>query len=164
MFSVKAVRISVKAAAGARRNACVSKNAQWLRPSRSHGLTFFSILSRQVYGMNQACNHRFYLSAKFGALNQRINEIRFSENQRWPLRHSLTLRFAKPLTLWASGCLTWLQCFLGHHRPTLTTVYMPPLPCMQAALERSSNPKLTLGREYFIKQYVLLLWLLLSQC
>ena len=39
-----------------------------------------------------------------------------------------------------SGCLTWLQCFLGHHRPSWTKLYMPPLPCMQAAPQRSSSP------------------------
>ena len=37
---------------------------------------------------------------------------------------------------------------------------MPPLPCMQAALERSSNPNLTLERENFINWHVSLLWLL----
>ena len=61
-------------------NACVSKTAQWRRPSRRrNGLTIFSFLSRQVCGMNQAFNHLVYLFAKFGALNQRINEIRSNE-------------------------------------------------------------------------------------
>ena len=51
-------------------NACVSNKAQWLCPSRrSNSLTIFSMLSRQVCGLNQACNHLVYLSAKFGALN-----------------------------------------------------------------------------------------------
>ena len=51
-----------------------------LRPSkRRNGLTIFSILSLQVCGLNQACNHLVYLSAKFGGLNQRINEIRSAE-------------------------------------------------------------------------------------
>ena len=43
-------------------------------------LTIFSILSWQVCGLNQACKHLGYLSAKFGALNQRIKKIKSSEN------------------------------------------------------------------------------------
>ena len=53
-----------------------------------------------------------------------------------------------------SGCVTLLQCFLGHHGPSWTTVYMPALPFMQAALDKPSNPNFTLGREIFIKYYV----------
>ena len=102
-------------------------------------LHWFSILCRQVCSMNQVCNHLLYLSAKFGALNQRINrdKTRSSENQLWALGlpQVLTLRFVNQSP---SGCLTWLQCFLGHHRPSWTTVYMPTLCSMQAALERSS--------------------------
>ena len=82
-------------------NACVSKKAQWLCPSRRrNGLTIYSNLSRHVCGINQVCNHLVYLSAKFGALNHRINEIWSSENQWWPPPHVLFLRFVKPLTLW----------------------------------------------------------------
>ena len=70
VVSVKAVRISIKA----------GRTLQWWRPSRRlNGLTIFSILSGQVCGMNQVCYHLVYLSAKFGALNQRINEISFSD-------------------------------------------------------------------------------------
>ena len=58
--------------------------------------------------MNQVCNHLLYLSAKFGALNQRIKEIRSSENQWWPLPQIVTLRFVKQLTLWLSDLAAML--------------------------------------------------------
>lgn len=62
--------------------------------------TIFRVLSRQVFCMKQVCNHLVNLSAKFGALNQRINEIRSSENLWWPLPQVLTLRSVKPHILW----------------------------------------------------------------
>ena len=73
-----------------RRNATPFKEAQ--RPQCRH--TNFSILSRKVCSTNQVCNHLVYLSAKFGALNQRINEIRSSENQWWLLSRVVNMRFA----------------------------------------------------------------------
>ena len=86
----------------------------------------------------QACNHLVYLSAKFGVLNQRINEIRSSENQWWPLGPTPSVTDSQICKTThsesLSGCVTWLQCFLWHHGPLWTTVYMPPLSCMQAAL------------------------------
>ena len=43
-------------------NACVSEKAQWMCPSRRrNGLTIFNILSRQVCGLKQVCNHLVYL-------------------------------------------------------------------------------------------------------
>ena len=68
----------------------------------------FSILSRQVCRTNQVCNHLVYLSAKFGELNQRINEIRSSENQWWPPPQVATLIFVKQLTLWLSDLAAML--------------------------------------------------------
>ena len=108
VVSGKAVRISVKA-----RGTLVSlkrRNGGALNSRGCNGLTIFSILSKQGCGLNQACNHLVYLSEKFRALNQRINEIRSSENQQWPLPQVLTLRFVKPLrvTLWLSDLAAML--------------------------------------------------------
>ena len=108
----------------------------------------------------QACNHLVYLSAKFGVLNQRINEIRSSENQWWPLGPTPSVTDSQICKTThsesLSGCVTWLQCFLWHHGPLWTTVYMPPLSCMQldasCPLEIKQPQPHTWEREFSLKK------------
>ena len=75
-----------------------------LQRGRTFNLLSCFLLSRASERLfcssHQLVNLVVYLSAKFGALNQRINEIRSCENLWWPLPQVLTLKFALTLILW----------------------------------------------------------------
>ena len=83
--------------------------------------------------------------------SMKLGPVKISRN------HYLRCGLPKSLFQLFSCCLTQSQCFLGHQGPSWTTVYMSPLIHIRADLKKWSELDITLEREIFIKEYVLLI-------
>jgi hypothetical protein len=112
------------------------------------------------YSSHLILNLIVYLCAKFGALNQRINEIRSGGNLLQPLPQCQTSRFSIPTILWLSNLVAMFPRASGAIMDSNLHVSSHSYASRLWVMDQAESLKLRLKMEIFIKEYVSLIWLL----